>query len=477
MSPTQSVTLAACALSVGVAADASPRLGLGAVGAAALVAGATLVPVGSQTLAGWVAGRVRFDRGRSSGESTYDGSLLTDHPRATDLPGAMAPLVPLTSADGRGGRQTLLWDRVSGRLTAILRVAPVGVDLADKSQADMWVASFGAFLAELGYHPLVRHLSVTIDTAPSGGVTVREYVSSRLDPEAPAGARAVMSELVADSPTVSADADAWVAVTCDPTRATPRPTDLFGAVAEVTRILPTLEARLAGCGVSVLGRADIAWLSQRLRLAYDPSANRVSAPAPDALDDLSWWAEAGPVAAAEEWDHWRHDSGMSMTWAWSEAPRRPVTSRVLVPLLSPGKWPRRVTLLFEPHSAHDAAASVEREVTASGFRRTLAARTRRDPTQRDIADQQRAMQAAQEEAAGAGVLKFSLYVSTTVLDPTHLQDAATDTEQRAGQCQIRLRRLTRSHAGGFAAALGMGVNPHARSTARSTARSAAMGRR
>jgi hypothetical protein len=371
----------------------------------------------------------------------------------------MAALVPVTSDDGRGGRQCLLWDRLTGRLTAIIRVAPVGLDLADRAQADIWVASFGGFLAELGYHPMVRHLSATIDTAPSGGTTVRDYVASRLDPAAPAGARAVMAELVAASPTTSADADAWVAVTCDPAKASPRPEDLLGGVAEVTRILPTLEARLAGCGVTVLGRADIAWMARRLRIAYDPSSNRDTPPTADALDELGWWAEAGPVAAEENWDHWRHDTGLSVSWAWEEAPRQAVTSRVLIPLLSPGPWPRRVTMLYEPYPAGDAAAQVEREITASTFRRAIAARTRRDPTQRDIDDQERAVQAAQEEAAGAGVLRFTLYASTTVTDASQLPAATADVEQRAGQCKVRLRRQTRSHAGGFATTLGMGINP------------------
>jgi 8-oxo-dGTP diphosphatase len=37
---------------------------------------------------------------------------LTDHPRGHDLPGLLAPVVPLDVDDGRGGRYALLWDRV-----------------------------------------------------------------------------------------------------------------------------------------------------------------------------------------------------------------------------------------------------------------------------------------------------------------------------------------------------------------------------
>ena len=141
----------------------------------------------------------------------------------------------------------MLWDRRTGRLTVVIRVSPVGLDLADRAQADGWVASFGGFLADLGYQPMVRHVAITVDTAPSGGTTLRDYVAGRLDPAAPAAARAVMGELVDATPATSADVDTRVAITFDPARANPRPTDLVAAVAEVTRWLPGLEASLAAC--------------------------------------------------------------------------------------------------------------------------------------------------------------------------------------------------------------------------------------
>ena len=52
-----------------------------------------------------------------------------------------------------------------------------------------------------------------------------------------------------------------------------------------------------------------------------------------------------------------------------------------------------------------------------------------------------------------------LYVTTTVTDPDLLPAAVADLEQRAGQAKLRLRRLRGSQAAGFAAALGVGVNP------------------
>lgn len=459
LSSGQTAILFAAVLSTVLCMFISPQLALVAVAVAAVIAAAVLIRFEEQSLADVVTRHARFRSAARAGLLELTGGLLSDHPRRADLPGPMAPLVPLSTSDGRGGRQCLLWDRLTGRLTAIIRIAPVGLDLADRAQGDIWVASFGGFLAELGYHPMVRHLSVTMDTAPSGGTTLRDYVAQRLDPDAPPGARAVMDELVAASPTNSADADAWVAVTFDPKKCSPPPEDLLGAVAEVTRWLPALETKIAACGVAVLGRATVEWIAQRLRIAYDPDSrtdvHRLSADG----DEAALWAEAGPVAAAEEWDHWRHDSGFSVAWAMTEAPRQAVSARVLIPLLSPGPWPRRTTILYEPYGAADTAGQVERQVTASHFRRAIATRTRRDETQRDRDDQARALQAAQEEAAGAGVLDFTLYVSTTVTAEKDLPIAAADVEQRAGMAKIRLRRARRAQLAGFSAALGMGINP------------------
>jgi hypothetical protein len=322
---------------------------------------------------------------------------------------------------------------------------------------------------------MVRHVGITVDTAPLGGSTLGDYIASRIDPAAPAAAQAVMADLVAATPTTSSDVDTRVAITFDPSRATPRPTDLLAAVGEVTRWLPSLEAGLASCGVAVLGRATAGWLTGRLRMAYDPASRPDVARAvltsrmdgggigggriDGEVDELLIWSEAGPVRASESWDHWRHDSGISVSWAMAEAPRQAVVARVLAPLLSSGPFPRRVTMLYEPFAAAAAADEVEREVSNLSVRRAWAERTRRDPTERDRADAARARQAAQEEAEGAGVGRFCLYVTTTVSDDGLLPAAIADVEGRAGQSKLRLRRLWGAQAAGFAASLGMGLNP------------------
>ncbi|WP_214406255.1 SCO6880 family protein [Pseudonocardia lacus] len=456
LSTTATVTVFAGLLAPLLAVSTVPWLALPLAAVSVLVISAVVVRVGGSSPADAVLRRARFHRAQAAGWTELSGGVLTDHPRASDLPGVLAPVVPLDVDDGRGSRHALLWNRRTGHLSAVLRCSPVGLDLADVEQTDHWVASWGALLADLGYQPLVRHVAVTVDTAPSGGTTVREHVARARDPHAPQLSRRVLDELVAMAPATSAEIDARVTLCLDPGRATPRPPDLLASVIEVGRWLPGIENGLAACGVAVLGRAGVGWVTGRIRTAFDPDARAELTGRTDPLLD---WHDAGPVAAREHWDRYQHEGATSVSWALREAPRQAVGPSVLAPLLAPGPFPRRTTLLYQPYPADQAAAKVEAEVTSGQIRRAWAARTRRDETQRDRDDRARALQSAREEAEGAGVGRFTVFVTTTVTDPDQLPAAVADVEQRAGQAKVRLRRMRGAQAAGFAVALGLGVDP------------------
>ncbi len=458
LSTTASLILFAAVLVPLLAVSAVPAVALPLLGISLAAAAAVLGRVGGVSVTDLVLRRLRFHRARAAGWTDYRGGLLTDHPRAADLPGVLAPVRPLDVDDGRGGRHALLWHRRTGTLTAILRCSPIGLDLADPHQADQWVASWGQLLANLGYLPPLRHVAVTVETAPAGGTTVRDHITTALDPDAPALARRILTELTDHTPVATAETDTRVSVCLDPARATPRPGDLLAAVVEVGRRLPAIENDLAACGVAVLGRATTDWLGTRIRTAFDPErrpdlTRLAGTEAP--LD----WTDAGPIAATELWDHYRHEGGTSVTWALREAPRQAVGASVLAPLLSPGPFPRRTTWMYHPYPAEQAAAKVENEVTSGQVRRAWAERTRRDETQRERDDRARALQSAREEARGAGVGRFTIYVTTTVLNPDDLPAAVADVEQRAGQSKLRLRRLRGAQAPGFATTLGVGIDP------------------
>ncbi|MBA3488610.1 MAG: hypothetical protein H0T78_03540, partial [Longispora sp.] len=173
------------------------------------------------------------------------------------------------------------------------------------------------------------------------------------------------------------------------------------------------------------------------------------------------WADAGPVATDEYWDHYRHDSGTSVTWTWHEAPRQHVQADVLARLIAPGRFPKRVTILYRPVPAGPASRLLEREVNAADFREAYRSAQGRDQSAREQADRARAQQAAVEEALGAGVCLMSLFVTATVASEQFLGDATADVEARADGAKVRLRRMYASQAAGFATTLPCGVHPTA----------------
>ena len=154
-----------------------------------------------------------------------------------------------------------------------------------------------------------------------------------------------------------------MSISFDPKLSPAAPGNLTAAAAEVGRVMHGLESALGTCGVTVLGRASAGELAGIVRTAFDPAArgevNRILTPpqpAPPA-EELSW-ADAGPVGAEEEAGCYRHDSGISVTWAWQEAPRQTVTADVLARLVAPGRHPKRVSLQYRPFPAADGLSGL-----------------------------------------------------------------------------------------------------------------------
>jgi hypothetical protein len=429
-----------------------------------LIGGAAgLARVGGEPLALAALRRARWRYASRREYTRYRVAVVAGHSPAWRLPGVLAPLALLDAEDGYGGRYGLVLDRRSGTMTATLRVIPASTWLADRSDADAWVANWGGWLASLGYLPALRHVTVTIDTAPEPGTALADSVAAALDPAAPLAARQIMGQLVAAAPAAAADVDTRVSITFDPKAAPSAPDGIPAAAAEAGRMLHGLESALSTCGVTVLGRATCPEIAGVVRTAFDPAArgevNRLLAPAGGEPGRGLTWAEAGPVGADEEPGCYRHDSGISVSWAWSEAPRSNVTADVLARLVAPGRYPKRVSLQYRPFSASEATRVLESEVNAAQFRAVYKHRTGRDETARDSYDQARARRAAAEEAAGAGVCLVSMYVTVTVGSDAELPRAAAETEAAAESSRIRLRRMTYAQAAGFAATLPVGICP------------------
>ncbi|WP_223839264.1 SCO6880 family protein [Nocardiopsis deserti] len=368
----------------------------------------------------------------------------------------------LNVEDGRGGRYGLVWHRRTGHMTATVRTAPNSTWLAESRDVDGWVANWHAWLAGLGYMPWISWVAVTVESAPDPGSTLRHQVSAQLDPDAPAEAHKIMNDLVASTPSVSANVETRISITFDPRRFPANPKTKVEAIAELGNYLNELEGGLGNCGISLLGRATPQHLVASVRNTYDPAArgdtNRLLLENGDGLRTKDW-ADAGPMSAELRHDRYVHDSGTSVSWVWQEAPRTNVTSNVLAKLLSPTRYCKRTTILYRPWSAASAATALENQRTAAQYKSELSRRIRHQVSARDRQDEERAAQAAREESMGAGLVQMSMYVTVTVQHEEQLAAAIAQTESAAESSRIRLRRAWGSQDVAFAATLPLGICP------------------
>ncbi|MFI5959744.1 SCO6880 family protein [Cryptosporangium sp. NPDC051539] len=400
--------------------------------------------------------QLRWAWGQARGRTSYRAGVTADGPHAWMLPGVLAA-TELLAVDDAAGPFGLVRHRRSGTLTATLRVAPTSTWLVDRDQSDAWVANWGAWLAGLGYQPMVRWAAITVTALPASSVRLPSQLAAQLVPGASAAAAHLLRRVASSTAETAAEVRTEVSITFDPAgTATKLDAD---AVAEVTRQLPGLESALGSCGLTLLGRATAPELAAIVRSSFDPGARDDLERLDGADQRLVDWATAGPIAADEEYGRYRHDSGLSVSWAWQEAPRQHVHAEVLARLLAPTTYRKRVTLVYRPLAAAEAAKVVDREVNAAVFRSALRAAQRRDANARDRADHDRALRAAGEEAVGAGIGLMSLFVTVTALHPDELDGAVADVEARADVARIRLRRLWASQAAGFATTLPCGLCP------------------
>jgi len=265
----------------------------------------------------------------------------------------------------------------------------------------------------------------------------------------------VLQEIVDSYPVGSATINAWVALTFSASSrgARKKPREM---ARDLASRLPGLTQRLSGTGAGAVRPISAQRLCEVIRTAYDPAAARVidECYADGVVPGLDW-SDVGPGAAEVSWARYRHDSGLSVTWAMSSAPRGEVHSSVLLKLLSPHRdiARKRVTVLYRILDAGAAARLVEADLRNADFRVASAQR----PTARVLSEQSAAHATAQEEARGAGLVDFGMLITATVTDEHGLADAEAAIDNLAATARVALRRVYGSQDSAFAACLPLGL--------------------
>ena len=410
--------------------------------------------------------------------SPVPGLVPGQLPGATTLPGLLARSSMHEAVDSFGQAFALLHVPATRHYSVVLRCDPEGSALVDPETTDTWVAQWGRFLAALAREPNLVAASATVESAPDPGNRLAREVDQLIGPEAPQLSRAVLQEVAATYAKGSPQIAGRVSLTFSATRDADADKDATAGTsakgasvvgpgemaAQIGRRLPGLIASLAaagaGGGVRAMTASEVA---EMVRVAYDPAI----APTVDAMTSRGQpsgitWAGAGPLAQVEGWSTLRHDSGISITSQMTDAPPGAVESTVLRSMLEPTEilTRKRVTLLYRPHDPAAKARITHADVRTAKQRATVRAGENREA---DSLDLDAARQAAREAARGAGLTRFALLSTATVLAddvetaPGLLGKAAAVVDQAASSSEVTLRRVYGAQSASFAAALGIGI--------------------
>lgn len=388
-------------------------------------------------------------------DATSYRRLLLPHPYALDLPGVGASSTLIKAHDPTSGRPVgVVHDRATGYMTITTLLAPGGSLMAPTGAVQSSLRTWSSVLDAMSTDEQVKGASVTIQITPGAGEALGDDVAVRKDPNAPQLAKKIIDELVRTTPHATASVAPWMSVTVDPNATVNAPVDLAEQVAEALRVVDSLD--LSGTGTDIERRATDVDLRRIVRSAYDPDVFNAR---DKEFEELSW-SECGPQAADDGWEEYAHDGGVSISWVLREMPRRPLPYSVLLPLLAPGRYQRRLTLSYRVLDPYEGEAVLEREISHAQNQAQATAEVKGRAKYSQRADLQRAERAAAQVAGGAQVVDWTLMVTATARRTADLPAARQELARAVKATRgIRMRSAFGAQAAVFAAGLPIGYSP------------------
>lgn len=372
------------------------------------------------------------------------------------LPGLAAESVLTEAQDGYNRPFAMITIPSTGHHAVVISCDADGAALVDEQQVDTWVAHWGQWLSALGSEPGLVAASVSVESAPDSGVRLQHEIAANTADGAPALATEMLREVLAAYPAGSAQIATRITLTYSGAArpGSPRRSVEDMALHIGTR-LPGLTAGLSMTGAGTAVPMTATELAEAVRVAYDPTVSTLVEEARAAGGTGLTWDQAGPMAAQEAWDHYRHDGAYSVTWAMTEAPQGEVFSNVLTSLVQPNRdiARKRITLLYRPHSRAEGARVVQQDYKNALFN----AQQSQIGQARDDAEVTAARRTTEEQAQGHGVIRFGMLITATVGSAADLPRAAAAVDNLAPAARIAVRPVYGSQAAAFAAALPLGL--------------------
>lgn len=413
------------------------------------------------SIGGKIAERLVFMFSKFTKRNTYRSGIFSIENRGkAKLPGVASSSVCYTMHDSENREFAMLHMPAVSTYSIAFAVEPDGAALVDQPEVDQWVANWGGFLGSLGRETGLIGAAATIETAPGSGVQVRKEIENSISPNASSIAQQVLQEAALTYPSGSSQIRCWVTLTFS---ASPRPGMKRRKPEEMGRELSTkisaFASRLETTGAGVATPMNEQEIAEIVRTAYDPASSRFFEDAFYQGEHVQLdWEQIGPTAHQVDWNTYRHDSGQSVCWTMTEAPRGHTYSNVLARLVAPHRdiARKRVTMLYRPIDSARTVAVAEKDQNQAKVRASNSG----DKSARAVSDYEAAKATAREEARGAGLLYFGMVVSATVENSEDLVEATATIEQELSpSSRISLRRAYGSHDGAFAATLPLGVIP------------------
>lgn len=386
------------------------------------------------------------------------------------LPGLLTKPKVWRFEDSAGRPFALIQYPSARQWSVVMDVAIQGGTLVPPNTRDVWVASWGEWMASLGTEGGVVQAEAVVETLPEPKARLVAHVESLIDPDAPEFAKSAARASARELPAGVADSVGYVSVTFSEAgmgitgRKNTEDMAANEAVAtEIGRRLPGLSVSLADSGTSAGHPQTVDQLARRVKEAYDPgSVDRHSMEEAEGHEVHIGWANCGPAehVATKNGTEYIHDSGWSRTWEATRLPRGVVFDsslhRLIAPL--PGVARKRVVIIYRPTDAGETATQADRDYKAAINR---AGRRKGLVHAHDSVDVKSAQKATVEEATGAGMGTWSMLVTATVdaeADRDEFDKASNAIERAARGLKFRLERVYGAQDAAFTAGLGIGIS-------------------
>ncbi|HEX4280470.1 MAG TPA: SCO6880 family protein [Solirubrobacteraceae bacterium] len=463
----QAAAMAAGALAAIVVLDRAPTAA-GAFLGTLLFAGSLLVafaPLGRRTADEWIPVMASFGMRWTHGRLRFHSAAPAHGIVAAERPGRLRRLVRPAAPDApaalRGVRIDeapyrdhpvgVLTEQRGRRLTAVLACRVVAFSLLDPEAQERRLARWGLILAGAA-GAAVRRLQWIERTAPAQGDELARWLHDERDPAVPLRGTPIIEsylELIGATTKATQEHEVLVAVQVDTRRVADRgqPAAVSALIEQTERVAQGLEA----ADVTVLGALGAGQLARTLRTAFDPYARAELAAVEAAEPDRDGLAEANawPLGARENWEHYASDGALHATFWIGAWPRVDVSPMFMDALLGHSHVVRTVAVTFEPIAPDRSTREVEAAVTRDRADRELRHRFGQAETARHRQAEEATVRREAELAAGHAEVRLAGFVTVSGRDLNDLRRACSEVHEQAARARLELHRMYGQQAEAF----------------------------